>query len=95
MKSRNLSIAFALVVVFLSLVHQGSAQVNMFNGTVDNVCGQLFRDDGGTGNYSGAELEMTICPDTPGDFVSAYFVAFNIFQTAIQGQSCQLAIYDG
>jgi gliding motility-associated-like protein len=67
----------------------------MFNGTVDNVCGQLFRDDGGTGNYSGAELEMTICPDTPGDFVSAYFVAFNIFETAIQGQSCQLAIFDG
>lgn len=84
-----------MAVVFLSLLHDAVAQVNMFNGTVDNVCGQLFRDDGGTGNYSGAELEMTICPDTPGDFVSAYFVAFNIFQTAIQGQSCQLAIFDG
>ena len=71
------------------------AQFNMANGTVDNVCGQLFRDDGGTGNYTGTNLEMTICPDTPGDFVSAYFVAFNVFQTAIPNQSAQLTIYDG
>ena len=71
------------LLISLGTCIEMQAQFNMANGTVDNVCGQLFRDDGGTGNYTGTNLEMTICPDTPGDFVSAYFVAFNVFQTAI------------
>ena len=83
------------LLISLGTCIEMQAQFNMANGTVDNVCGQLFRDDGGTGNYTGTNLEMTICPDTPGDFVSAYFVAFNVFQTAIPNQSAQLTIYDG
>ena len=84
-----------IVLLTSSLCRHLQAQIDMSNGTVDNVCGQLFRDDGGTGNYTGTNLEMTICPENPGDFVSAYFVAFNVFQTAIPNQSDQLTIYDG
>ena len=84
-----------LLVSMLAFAIQGDSQVIMSNGTVSDACGQLFRDDGNNGSYTGAELTMTICPDTPGDFVSASFVAFNLFETAVNNQSDQLTIYDG
>ena len=62
---------------------------------VDYGCGLFFRDDGNTAVYTGANIEMTICPDTPGDFVSVFFVAFTLFDSPLPNQDDVLAIFDG
>ncbi|OUS00497.1 hypothetical protein A9Q86_11045 [Flavobacteriales bacterium 33_180_T64] len=56
------------------------------------TCGSTFYDSGGAaGNYSANELQTyTFYPDTPGDVVTATFIAFNI-------ENCcdDLTVYNG
>lgn len=65
--------------------------ISMSNGSI-NTCGATFYDNGGaSGNYSNSQnLTYTICPDTPGAFVSAAFTSFNL-----ENNWDFLYIYDG
>ena len=57
-----------------------------------------FFDDGEQQPYStptDGTYELTICPDDPGDALIVEFYAFSIFQSAVQGQSDYLTIYNG
>ena len=95
-----MKMGFFKKLLFVILAIIGSAnvvtgQVVMFNGEVSDACGEFFRDDGNTGVYTGTNLELTICPDTPGDFVSVFFVAFTLFDSPIPNQDDVLAIFDG
>jgi hypothetical protein len=65
-----------------------------FGGPGNEVCGDVFLDPGGTGNYSnGATLTMTIMPDIPGDGVCLDFTLFQ-FDYSIYGSS-EISFYDG
>ena len=46
------------LLIALGTCIEMQAQFNMVAGTVDNVCGQLFRDDAGSGPYTGDEIVM-------------------------------------
>jgi len=88
--------AFNWILVFVACTwgSLGQAQVLMSNGTVA-VCDTFFRDDGGSGAYSGAELTMTLCPDEAGAFISLDFLAFSLYQAPNPNNSDYLTIYDG
>ena len=87
--------ALIWVLGIMSSAHLVTGQVIMFDGEVSDACGEFFRDDGNTGVYTGANLELTICPENAGDFVSVFFVAFTLFDSPIQNQDDVLAIFDG
>jgi gliding motility-associated-like protein len=84
------------LVAFLGVFSLGPthAQVLMSNSTIA-VCDTFFRDDGGSGAYTGAELVMTLCPDEAGAFVSLDFLAFSLYQAPNPNNSDYLTIYDG
>ena len=84
-----------MILAIIGSANVVTGQVVMFNGEVSDACGEFFRDDGNTGVYTGTNLELTICPDTPGDFVSVFFVAFTLFDSPIPNQDDVLAIFDG
>jgi hypothetical protein len=77
----NASHTVRLLLVVFGFVagNAADAQVLMSNSTIA-VCDTFFRDDGGSGAYTGAEFTMTLCPDEAGAFVSLNFLAFSLYQ---------------
>jgi gliding motility-associated-like protein len=92
----NASHTVRLLLVVFGFVagNAADAQVLMSNSTIA-VCDTFFRDDGGSGAYTGAELTMTLCPDEAGAFVSLNFLAFSLYQAPNPNNSDYLTIYDG
>jgi hypothetical protein len=74
---------------------QGSAQVTMPTGnTITNAsaCSGTFTDNGGTGAAYAANCnsQITLCPSSPGQYISVAFTAFNL-----QNNRDFLIVYDG
>jgi hypothetical protein len=74
------------------------SNIIMANGTVggsgNEVCGDVFLDPGGAGNYSnGATLTMTILPDVTGDGVCLDFTLFQLDYNVLG--SSEISFYDG
>lgn len=74
MKKRLLSI----FLLFFAILAQG--QINIATGGTVTTCSDVFVDSGGLGgNYSSNEnYEITICPDTVGNYIQLDFTTINV-----------------
>ncbi len=74
MKKRLLSI----FLLFFAILVQG--QINIATGGTVTTCSDVFVDSGGLGgNYSSNEnYEITICPDTVGNYIQLDFTTINV-----------------
>jgi len=74
MKKRLLSIMMLLFVISVN------GQINIATGGTVTTCSDVFVDSGGLGgNYSSNENnQITICPDTAGNYIELNFTTINI-----------------
>ena len=88
---RNLKKCLAIFFIFSMFSISFAQTYTMTNGTSISTCSGTFYDPGGTGNYgSNLNRTFTICPSTPGSFVSISFTSFNT-----ESGYDYLYIYDG
>jgi hypothetical protein len=71
---------YFLIFVSVILCFFGNTQTfTMTSGGNASSCSGTVYDPGGTGNYaSNANVTYTICPSTPGSFVTLTFTSFNL-----------------
>lgn len=62
----------------------------MTDGVTENSCNDVFLDPGGVTDYgNNLDVEYTICPDTPGNYISVDFSTFDVATGDV------LYVYDG
>lgn len=94
--------SFSLCFLVLLANSQSLGQTTVFtmsNATVtacaDENSVYSFFDDEEQEPYSDGSYTMTICPDDENDALIVQFYAFSLFQSAVNGQSDVLSIFDG